>query len=40
MSSEIEKFQVDLRQSVKQMRRGQSARVTKVKLPVAAELVR
>jgi putative transcriptional regulator len=37
MSSEIEKFQKDLLQSVMQMRRGQAARVTKVKLTEAAE---
>jgi len=37
MPSELEKFQEDLLQSVKQMRRGQAARVTKVSLPVAAE---
>jgi putative transcriptional regulator len=37
MHSELEKFQADLLESVKQMRRGQAARVTKVKLPAAAE---
>lgn len=37
MPSEVEKFQKDLLQSVKQMRRGQAARVTKVKLTEAAE---
>ena len=37
MPSEIEKFQTDLLQSVRQMRRGQAARVTKVKLTEAAE---
>lgn len=37
MPSELEKFQADLLQSVKQMRRGNAARVTKVKLPAAAE---
>ena len=37
MPSELEKFQADLLQSVKQMRRGQSVRVTEVKLPAAAE---
>jgi putative transcriptional regulator len=37
MPSEIAKFQKDLLESVKQMRRGQAARVTKVKLPAAAE---
>ena len=37
MSSEVEKFQKNLLESVKQMRRGQAARVTKVKLTEAAE---
>ena len=37
MPSEMEKFQADLLHSVKQMRRGQAVRVTKVKLPAAAE---
>ena len=37
MTSELEKFQADLLQSVKQMRGGKAARVTKVKLPAAAE---
>lgn len=37
MPSDVEKFQKDLLQSVKQMRRGQAARVTKVKLTPAAE---
>ena len=37
MPSEIEKFQKDLLKSVKQMRRGQAARVTNVKLTAAAE---
>jgi putative transcriptional regulator len=37
MPSEIKKFQDDLLESVKQMRRGQAARVTKVKVPEAAE---
>ena len=37
MPSEIKKFQDDLMESVKQMRRGQAARVTKVKLTAAAE---
>ena len=37
MVSDINKFQKDLLESVKQMRRGQAARVTKVKLPAAAE---
>ena len=37
MPSEVEKFQNDLLESVKQMRRGQVARVTKIKVPEAAE---
>jgi hypothetical protein len=37
MPSEITRFQKDLIESVKQMRRGQVARVTKVKRPAAAE---
>ncbi|MGD9582687.1 MAG: helix-turn-helix domain-containing protein [Lysobacterales bacterium] len=37
MRSEVERFQADLLASVKQMRRGQAARVAKVKLPAAAE---
>ena len=37
MRSEVQKFQADLLKSVKQMRRGQARRVTKVKLPAAAE---
>jgi len=37
MPSEVQKFQADLLESVKQMRRGQAARVTKVILPAAAE---
>ena len=37
MPSEVEEFQKDLLESVKQMRRGQAARVTKVKLTAAAE---
>jgi putative transcriptional regulator len=37
MRSEVQKFQADLLASVKQMRRGQAARVTKVTLPAAAE---
>lgn len=36
MPSDVEKFQKDLLQSVKQMRQGQAARVTKVKLTAAA----
>lgn len=37
MPSEIQKFQSDLLESVMQMRRGQAAKVTEVKLPAAAE---
>lgn len=37
MSSEVKKFQQDLLESVRQMRCGQAARVTRVKLPPAAE---
>lgn len=37
MPSDVEKFQQDLLASVRQMRRGQAARVTNVKLPPAAE---
>ena len=37
MPSELQKFQDDLLESVKQMRRGQAARVTKVAIPAAAE---
>ncbi|TDP61417.1 helix-turn-helix domain-containing protein [Roseateles toxinivorans] len=37
MPTELKKFQQDLLESVKQMRRGEAARVTKVKLPAAAE---
>jgi putative transcriptional regulator len=37
MRSDVQKFQEDLKASVKQMRRGRAARVTKVKLPAAAE---
>ena len=37
MQSEVQKFQDDLLASVKQMRSGQAARVSKVKLPAAAE---
>lgn len=37
MASEMKKFQQDLLTSVRQMRGGQAARVTKVKLPPAAE---
>ncbi|AQR64728.1 transcriptional regulator [Aquaspirillum sp. LM1] len=37
MSSEMQKFQSDLLESVKQMKRGEAARTTQVKLPEAAE---
>jgi putative transcriptional regulator len=37
MPSEMENFQRDLLESVKQMKRGQAARTTHVKLPQAAE---
>ena len=37
MPSELEQFQVDLLASVKQMRRGQAARVTAAKLSAAAQ---
>jgi DNA-binding XRE family transcriptional regulator len=37
LRSEVQKFQADLLASVKQMRRGLAARVTKAKLPSAAE---
>lgn len=37
MPSEIEKFQQDLLESVKQMRRGEAARTTRVELSEAAE---
>jgi len=37
MPSEIEKFQQDLLESVKQMRRGEAARTTQVELSEAAE---
>ena len=37
MPSEMDKFQTDLLESVKQMRRGQAVRVTRVKVPEAAE---
>jgi putative transcriptional regulator len=37
MPSEVTKFQQDLLESVKQMRRGQAARITKVAVPEAAE---
>ena len=37
MPSEIAKFEADLLESVRQMRKGQAARVTQVKLTTAAE---
>ena len=37
MPSDIQKFQNDLLESVKQMRRGQAEKVTQVKLPDAAK---
>ena len=37
MPSDIQKFQNDLLESVKQMRRGQAEKVTQVKLPDAAQ---
>ncbi len=37
MPSEMEAFKRDLLQSVKQMRSGKAARVTRVKVPAAAE---
>ncbi|MGH1361728.1 MAG: helix-turn-helix domain-containing protein [Burkholderiaceae bacterium] len=37
MPSEIEKFQNDLLESIRQMKRGKAARVTKVPVPAAAE---
>ena len=37
MPSEVEKFQADLLESIRQMRRGEKARVTKVRVPPAAE---
>jgi putative transcriptional regulator len=36
MASDVQKFQQDLLASVRQMRRGQAAKVTKVKAPDAA----
>ena len=36
MPSEVKKFQADLLECVKQMRRGEAGRVTKVELPAAA----
>jgi putative transcriptional regulator len=37
MSTELERFKQDLLKSVKQMRQGEVARVTRVKVPQAAE---
>ena len=37
MSEELERFKRDLLKSVKQIRRGESGRVTRVKAPEAAE---
>ena len=37
MPSEMKKFQRDLLESVRQMKRGEAARVTQVQLPAAAE---
>jgi putative transcriptional regulator len=37
MPSELKKFEEDLLESIKQMRRGQAARVSKVKLSAVAE---
>jgi putative transcriptional regulator len=37
MPSDMDKFKKDLLESVKQMRRGQAGRVTKVKITEAAE---
>lgn len=37
MPSEMKKFQDDLLESVRQMKRGQAARVSNVKIPAAAE---
>jgi putative transcriptional regulator len=37
MSEELERFKRDLLKSVKQMRSGEAARVTRVKVPEAAE---
>ena len=37
MPSELKKFQEDLLESVRQMRRGQAARVSKVRLSAVAE---
>lgn len=37
MSNDLEQFERDLLKSVKQMRQGETARVTRVKVPQAAE---
>ncbi|MFY7855860.1 MAG: helix-turn-helix domain-containing protein [Rubrivivax sp.] len=37
MPSDVTQFQADLLESVRQMRRGQAARVTQVQVPAAAE---
>ena len=37
MPSEMQKFQQDLLESVRQMKRGEAARVTKIQLPAAAQ---
>ncbi|MEX8517681.1 MAG: helix-turn-helix domain-containing protein [Leptothrix sp. (in: b-proteobacteria)] len=37
MPSEMEQFQRDLLESVQQMKRGEAARTTQIKLPEAAE---
>lgn len=37
MPSEMKQFQQDLLESVRQMKRGEAAQVTKVQLPAAAE---
>jgi putative transcriptional regulator len=37
MTDELERFKRDLLKSVKQMRRGEAARVTRVEVPEAAE---
>ena len=37
MPSDIQKFQKDLLESVKQMKQGEMARVTEVQIPAAAE---
>jgi putative transcriptional regulator len=37
MPSDLKKFQQDLLESVRQMKRGEAARVTQVQLPAAAQ---